>query len=52
MTSSRSPAVEIVDQEIKWHEEHSGTSGEGSDYERGFVDALKHTQKLLRKAEV
>lgn len=37
----------LIKQEIKWHLNNKGTSGKGSAYEKGFIDALSHIHKLF-----
>jgi hypothetical protein len=38
---------ELIKKEIQWCKKNLGTSNENKEYERGFVDGLKQSLKLM-----
>lgn len=44
-------ALYILEQEIKWHEEHRNTHP-NKDYSNGFVNGMKHIKWLLLRCEM
>lgn len=42
--------VKVIAAEVDWHTARLGTSGEGVDFERGFIEGLRQISRIFSRA--